>query len=111
MWQRLEGEGGKNYSLCALHLAEVLAVSPQADLTRVAKIPGGDKFAQADKDPESLFQRAEAAMASKSSYGTSHPYYAIALIHHAQYRLSQHDYQNYIKMRLSACAILSSLKN
>jgi serine/threonine protein kinase len=111
MWRQQEGDGGKNSSLCALRLAEVLATHPQPDLKRVAKLPGGDKLAQLDKDPESLFERAEAAMASKSSYGTSHPYYAIALLQHAQYRLSQHDLRNYIKLRLQACAILGSQSN
>jgi serine/threonine protein kinase len=111
MWRQQEGDGGKNTSLCELRLAEVLATHRQPDLKRVAKIAGGDKLAELDKDPESLFERAEAAMASKSSYGKSHRYYAIALLKHAQYRLNQHDLKNYISLRLQGCAILSSQTN
>jgi tetratricopeptide (TPR) repeat protein len=110
MWRLAQGDGGKNALLCELHLAEVLAYHPQPNLTRVDNIAGGDKWALLDKDPESLFRRVEAGMASESSYGTSHPYYAIALLKHAQYRLSQHDLENYVKLRLQACAILSSKK-
>jgi serine/threonine protein kinase len=111
MWRQTEGDEGKNSTLCALRLAEVLASHPQPELKRIAQLTGGDKLAPLDKEPESLFERAEVGMASKSSYGISHPYYAIALLKHAQYRLSQHDLKNYVKLRLQGCAILSSQKN